>query len=271
LVTESSTLDRELGAPQLPAPVLALELRQWRCFALLAEELSFSGAAERLNISQPSLSQRIKALEERLGTRLFVRSPRGVRLTAAATALLPSVTQLLECANTVDRTAHELNSGPLRLRVGYSLSTCSARLRHLVLDYRSRYAHVETVSTTGSTLQNIELVRQGQLDVAFVRPPLPAVDGLGEYPLGSEPILLAVREDSRLAAAERVHRSQLADEQLVFLPPGSEPGCGAPPWASCTERTGRTALRHRPGSSPTPATCWWRSRRAVGSPPSPSP
>jgi DNA-binding transcriptional LysR family regulator len=95
-----------------------VELRQLRYFVVVAEELNFGRAAERLLIAGPSLSQQIKALEHGLGVRLFDRDRRSVALTPAGAVLLPHVRVLLERAEDVQRRAAEM-AGSQPVRLGY--------------------------------------------------------------------------------------------------------------------------------------------------------
>lgn len=74
---------------QHPLDLPAVDLRRLRYFAAVAEELSFSRAAERLGVSQQALSSQVRCLEEQVGRSLFFRTTRRVELTAAGRALLP--------------------------------------------------------------------------------------------------------------------------------------------------------------------------------------
>jgi DNA-binding transcriptional LysR family regulator len=95
-----------------------VELRQLQYFAVVAEELHFGRAAERLLIAGPSLSQQIKALERDLGVQLFDRDHRSVSLTPAGAALLPYTRTLLERADDLRNRAAEI-AGSEPVRLGY--------------------------------------------------------------------------------------------------------------------------------------------------------
>src|SRR4051812_37728862 len=101
----------------------AIDLRQLRYFVSVAEELLFGRAAKKLNISQPPLSQQIKALENHLGVTLFHRTQRKVELTAAGAYLLPEAQRILQemarVAGQTQRTEAGL-SGYLRIGVNFS-------------------------------------------------------------------------------------------------------------------------------------------------------
>src|SRR2546427_12898516 len=110
-----------------------MELRHLRYFVAVAEERSFSGAATRLRVAQPSLSKQIRDLEIELGTELFERGPRGVRLTAAGRAFL------VEARHTLDVAARAVTS-----------ARGAAQGRESAL----RFAHGE-LSAYGNHLENL--------------------------------------------------------------------------------------------------------------------
>src|SRR4051794_26564729 len=90
---------------------MAIELRLLRYFAVVAEELHVGHAAARLFISQPALSQQIRALEEQVGLPLFVRHPRGVELTEAGEVLLEEARAVLGGSDRLEATVDELRRG----------------------------------------------------------------------------------------------------------------------------------------------------------------
>src|SRR3990167_5312482 len=90
---------------------LRIELRQWRQFVALAEELHFGRAALRLHMTQPPLTQAIAGLEAALGVTLFERTRRSVQITAAGAALLPEVRELLARASGLPELARAAAAG----------------------------------------------------------------------------------------------------------------------------------------------------------------
>jgi DNA-binding transcriptional LysR family regulator len=110
--------DWDHGAPWAAGAPLAIELRHLRYFVALADAGSFTRAAERMSISQPTLSQQIRRLEEIVGTPLFQRHRGGVRPTPAGAALLDASRAVLSLVNQgVSRTRQEAGLGRQRLRV----------------------------------------------------------------------------------------------------------------------------------------------------------
>jgi len=116
------------------------ELSQLRCFVAVAEELHFGRAAERLHMTQPPLSRQIRLLEHQIGTPLFERSSRSVRLTAAGRSFLPDAARILRLADEAAATARRVAAGAagslaigFTASVGYGLRVTSASAVVLLL------------------------------------------------------------------------------------------------------------------------------------------
>lgn len=206
-------------------PGACVELRHLRYFVAVAEDLSFRRAAERLRIAQPGLSQRIKALERDLGVTLFDRGSSGVQLTTAGAALLPTAREVLDRAERVTELARDLAIGRrATLRVGYTRSAGAELPTTLVRDFQRRYPTIEITTTTSFTAGNVQALRGRDLDVGFVRPPLPDADDLAYADISGERVRVALHKGHPLARRRRIHRRDIADEPLVYFPRESAPG-----------------------------------------------
>lgn len=121
----------------MPAYTGLMQLQQLAYFVAVAQEGSFTRAAERANVAQPSLSQQIKALEADLGAQLVHRARGKVGLTAAGETLLPIARRMLADAETARREIRELEAlGRGRVRLGATPSLCSQRVARLSISER---------------------------------------------------------------------------------------------------------------------------------------
>ena len=197
-----------------------MELRHLRHFVALAEERSFTKAAERELIVQSGLSTSIRALEREVGALLFVRGTRPIRLTAEGTALLPAARHTLDAADAAQQAvqdAHGVLAG--RLRIG-ALQTSGHTLPFSTWLAEFALAHpgVDISVQQLPALQMLDLVADGRLDCALVSVVEDHPRGLQVIPLLAEPVRLVVARDHPLAAAESVTLEELADERFVEPP-----------------------------------------------------
>jgi DNA-binding transcriptional LysR family regulator len=196
-----------------------VELREMRIFLTLAGELHFGRTAERLGVSQPAVSEAIRALESRLGVKVFDRTSRRVRLTPAGEALQGNLTPALAAVDQALADISELSSkvrGPLR--VGFVLTTEGPALSRLIAAFQARYAGCEVRLHEVETFDAYRLLRQGDIDVlcnwlAVDQPGLTAGAAFAYYPR-----TLAVACSHRLAAKSTVSVEELAEEQVALLP-----------------------------------------------------
>ncbi|MFI9050997.1 LysR family transcriptional regulator [Streptomyces sp. NPDC053427] len=186
---------------------MGIELHHLRGFLLLAEERHFTRAAEKLCLSQPSLSRNIRRLEEQMGVRLLTRTTRHVDLTPAGTRLyeqLAAILPRLEEALRPDR------SGEV-LRLGFTWG------------FPAQWAHAAMGAFYRETAVRVDPVRRdealagldhGDADVAIVRGPVTA-NGVRVVVLGEEQRIVAVAADSPISTRDHVTWTDLSGLPLV--------------------------------------------------------
>jgi DNA-binding transcriptional LysR family regulator len=197
-----------------------VELRLWRQFIAVAEELHFGRAALRLHMTQPPLTQAIAGLERLLGVRLFDRTKRSVQLTAAGHALLPEARELLARALALPAHARAAAHGESgRLRLAFVSTVGFGLLPRWVLAFRSMYPRIELelIESTGDVqLQGLE---RGDIDAGFMlHSPGFAPSGLRHLRIVREPLVLALPEQHELAIARTLPLRRVLDQQLVIFP-----------------------------------------------------
>jgi DNA-binding transcriptional LysR family regulator len=147
------------------------EISQIRCFLAVAEELHFSRAAERLNMTQPPLSRQIRLLEHHVGTQLLDRNSRGVRLTAAGHAFFPEAARILRLAEEAAATARRVGKGEQgALAIGFTASFGYGLLPEIVRRLRGRVPGVSLTLKEMFTTSQLEALDAGQLDIGLLRP-----------------------------------------------------------------------------------------------------
>ena len=152
-----------------PIELARIELRQWRQFVAVAEELHFGRAAARLHITQPPLTQAIAGLERTLGARLFERNRRRVQLTPAGAALLPEARELLARAQGLAALAQRAALGDAgQIRLAFVSTAGFELLPRWVPAWRAAApgVHLELIEATGDVQQ--ELLARGDIDAGLM-------------------------------------------------------------------------------------------------------
>jgi DNA-binding transcriptional LysR family regulator len=201
-----------------------MELRHLRYFVAIAEERSFTRAAERLWIAQPGLSSQIRRLETELGIRLFERHTRGVDLTEAGEVFLERARATLAAADAARATGRDLEAGVVgTLRLGLATEAPAPVTPSLLAAFARSHPHIEVtaVESYGGTL--LRDLRDGRLD-AVIAPSLFGSAELRSVRLGSEPWVLLVGRGHRLWTPGPVHVGELRGESLVVT--GDRDGSG---------------------------------------------
>src|SRR5258707_6447747 len=201
-----------------------LEPRLLRYFLAVANELHFGRAAARLYISQPSLSNQIRALERTLGTDLFVRTSRQVELTPAGRTLLeeaPLALAALDRAAERARLAEEGVAGTVRL--GYAPMAGYETLGAILAAAEHDSPNLTVIASELFSSEVPGRVLAGELDVGLALFPEPA-RGVRSRLLRAEPLALVFGRHHRLAGADPVPVASLAGETLLMFPRELAPG-----------------------------------------------
>lgn len=218
-----------------------MELRHLRYFVAVADEQNFTRAAERLHISQPPLSRQIQDLEEELGTPLFERGSRPLKLTEAGRFFYGQATRLLEQAAQAQRATRRIARMERRLVIGFVASTMYGALPRLVRLFRAARPQTELSLVEMSTLDQTEALKAGRVDVGFGRLKLddPAIKRevlrmerlVAAIPMEHElaipdmPLLLAALAHRDILVYPKSPRPSYADQVLsLFRDQGLEPG-----------------------------------------------
>jgi DNA-binding transcriptional LysR family regulator len=171
---------------------MALEPDELRSFLMLASELHFRKAADRLFVSQPALSKQIRKLEEKTGGALFVRTRRRVALTEAGRVLIPLAERLLRDSQAaLDRVREAAEGRAGTLRIGFGIASASEILPQTILRFRRNYPGVEIQMRDMSTPAQTRALLEEQIDVGIVRLPV-AHPELVSLPLIRERLVVAV-------------------------------------------------------------------------------
>ncbi len=200
-----------------------MELRQIRYFVEVARLSHFTRAAERLRVAQPSLSQQIRSLEAELGEKLFERTSRRVRLTAAGEAFLARAERILAEVEGAKEELEQFSGPSLRgwVRVGALPSVAGTRLPALLASFGALHPGVAVSSREGSTKEMLGLLRAGDVDLALAHSSgRGAPPGMIVEELFSEDLVLMLSSDHALATRESVGLGELREEDFVTFEEG---------------------------------------------------
>jgi DNA-binding transcriptional LysR family regulator len=147
------------------------EISQLRCFVAVAEELHFSRAAERLNMTQPPLSRQIRLLEHHVGARLLERNSRTVRLTAAGKAFFPEAARILRMAEEATFTARRVARGEQgTLSIGFTGGAGYSLLPEVVRRLREHSPGVVLTLKELVSTEQVQALNSGQIELGLMRP-----------------------------------------------------------------------------------------------------
>ncbi|HWT93183.1 MAG TPA: LysR family transcriptional regulator [Solirubrobacteraceae bacterium] len=200
-----------------------MELRQLETFVAVAEEGSFTKAAQRLHVVQSAVSATVRKLEAELGVTLLNRTTHRVALSDAGALLLPEARRTLEAAAGAQDVAAQLRGGlrgTVRIGTMQGQRTQSITLAALLADFRGKHPDVEFDVRQRGSADTARMLRDGQLDLGLVGLAERDAQGLDLITLAREEMVLACAPGHRLAAHTSVTLDELEDEAVADSPPG---------------------------------------------------
>jgi len=202
----------------------AIDLRQFRYFVALCEELNFGRAALCLHISQPPLSRQIRQLEDQLGVELFLRNATGVTLTEAGVAFLPEVRRTLAQAEKAVAVARAVRgSGGGQFVVGYTTVFDRSVIPDVFDDLRRGFPTWQIVTRGKHSISLVRDIKNGIMDAAFIGLHT-ETPGLTAETIHEEPLVLALSAKHPLARKRRLGFDDLRGEPMFWFERRLNPG-----------------------------------------------
>ena len=168
-----------------------MDIRQLRYFLAIAEEEQITGAAKRLNMAQPPLSQQLKLLEDELGVKLVERGSRKLQLTEAGHLLRNRAEQILELTEVTTKELKDFNEGISgTLTIGAVSSSGATLLPEPISSFRKKYPGINFEVWEGNTYRVLEILNSGVIEIGIVRTPF-NIENYESIHLPSEPMVAA--------------------------------------------------------------------------------
>jgi DNA-binding transcriptional LysR family regulator len=238
-----------------------LEFRLLKYIAMIAETGNFTRAAEKLYISQPSLSEQIKNLEEGLGIEIFERGRNRVEPTPAGLVLVNYAKEAVRTRNEIVKAARAIHQGEVPpLRLGFSCFVPTVVLEGFQRLYESVFPACPVHLAGGDPAQIVDRLRRKMLDCALLPMPITG-DDFAVLQIDSTPLVVCLRTDDPMTQLTEIRPAEIADRLTVFRDPESHPSahkrllemlaeCGVRPQVSC--------------AAATPADVQWMVRKGFG-------
>ena len=194
-------------------------LRELECFTAVADELSFTRAARRLHLAQPPLSRHIRALEEKIGARLFTREARTVAFTPAGRLFHEEIRGLLAQLVRAGEMARRSALGETqRLRLGFVSAVLNLQMVESLRLFRERHPNTQIMLHDLPPAGQLELIGKGALDAGFVGlAPSERPVGLHFQPWCEEPLVAFLPSGHPLASRQRLALAELRSERFVAV------------------------------------------------------
>lgn len=200
-----------------------MELRHLRYFVAVAEEKSFTRASEKLFIAQPPLSRQMQQLEAELGTKLFIRDSRPLTLTKAGIFFYEHATQVLAKASELKAMTQRVGNIGRILNIGFVASLLYGMLPRTIRSYRAEFNSVELRMHEMTTMEQLQALKDGKIDVGFGRVRHEDAD-IRRIVLQEEKLIAATPIEHALAKINKsIQFKDLANENLIIYPKNPRP------------------------------------------------
>lgn len=201
-----------------------MDFRQLRCLVAVSETLHFGKAAQKMDMLPASFGRQIRLLEDRLGTRLLVRTTRHVSLTDAGRDFAEAARGILDQADRLEARFRDAQQDktPI-LRIGAIDSAAAGLMPQFLPRFREAHPDIDIELLEQKTIRLLPRVLSGRLDAAIVRPPEIFDPRLVFRPLFHETAMVAVPEAHPLATRQRITVSDMADAPLIVPDRSSRP------------------------------------------------
>jgi len=197
-----------------------LTLRQIRIFLSAAKHLSFTRAAEELHISAPAISLQIKEMEEDVGVSLFTRENRKVALTSAGEYFLLYARRVSSTLNEANTMMERFRGTQFRhLKIGV-VSTAKYFLPHLLVEFKKDYPNLQIKIEARNRQQLVELLRDGEIDIAIMGLPPKEIDTRVES-FANHPHVFIASSNNPLANKLNIPPDALTQYEIITREPGS--------------------------------------------------
>ncbi len=197
-----------------------LTLRQIKIFLSATKHMSFSRAAEELHISAPAVSLQIKEMEADMGISLFTRDKRKIELTSAGEYFLLYARRISSTLNEASTMMERLRGTQIKeLKIGV-VSTAKYFLPAMLVDFKKDYPNMKIKIEARNRLQLVELLRDGEIDIAIMGQPPKDIDTRVEA-FASHPHVFIASPSNKLASLSNIPPSALNQFEIISREPGS--------------------------------------------------
>lgn len=195
-----------------------MDIRQLRYFLAIVEEGNITGAAQKLHMAQPPLSQQLKSLEDELGVKLIERGSRRIQLTDAGRVLLNRAEQIVGLVETTAKELEDLNKGQYgTLSIGTIASLGATLLSEQITSFHKEYPGIDFQIREGNTYKILELLKSGIIEIGIARTPFNS-DSFESIYLPYEPMIAATSSDLYWKNDEtKISLRELTNMPLVVL------------------------------------------------------